>query len=81
MADASNPPNTMRFTQEFTGFISEVTFWWLNWIFRLGYKRPLVKGDLGSLPEIHAASYVHKKFKEAYQREKVKQKHFWRFVL
>ncbi|XP_022093816.1 ATP-binding cassette sub-family C member 9-like isoform X2 [Acanthaster planci] len=63
------PPKTMRFTEEFSSFISEVTFWWLNWVFRLGYKRPLEIDDLGQLPEVHSAGYIHKDFKAAFQKE------------
>lgn len=65
------PPEVMKFAQEYSGFPSVVSYWWLNWLFRLGYKRPLEQADLGSLPEVHTASYVHNKFKNAYQREKV----------
>ena len=61
----------MKFTQAFSNFISDVTYWWMNWVFLLGYKRPLDKEDLGTLPEIHTASFVHEKFKDAYEKEKV----------
>ncbi|XP_033637853.1 ATP-binding cassette sub-family C member 9-like [Asterias rubens] len=63
-------PEAMKFAQKYSGFPSEVSYWWLNWLFRLGYKRPLEQADLGSLPEEHAASYVHNNFKKAYLREK-----------
>ncbi|XP_038050112.1 ATP-binding cassette sub-family C member 9-like isoform X2 [Patiria miniata] len=69
------PQDTMKFTQEFSSFISEVTYWWLNWVFRLGYKRPLEMEDLGQLPEVHSASYIHEKFKEAFKKEQERAKY------
>ncbi|XP_038050114.1 ATP-binding cassette sub-family C member 9-like [Patiria miniata] len=72
--DPLAPKDTMKFTQEFSSFISEVTYGWLNWVFRLGYKRPLEMEDLGQLPEVHSASYIHEKFKEAFKKEQERAK-------
>ena len=41
----------------------------MNWLFRLGYKRPLEVNDLGSLPARHRAQHLYEIFKEDFQRE------------
>ncbi|XP_071504808.1 ATP-binding cassette sub-family C member 9-like [Diadema antillarum] len=50
--------------------LSQVTYWWLNWLLRLGYKRPLEMSDLGALPLTHEANYNHNKFRDAFEKEK-----------
>ena len=51
----------------------QVTYWWLNWLMSLGYKRPLEMSDLGALPLIHESSYNHNKFRDAFEKEKVSE--------
>ena len=59
------------FRAYYVNLASQVSFWWLNWIFFLGYKRPLDVPDLGKLPESLNAETLHQQFKEEYEKEKV----------
>ncbi len=51
--------------------LSSLTYWWLNWLPILGYKRLLTTEDLGVLPKKHNAKRIHDVFKVAYEQEKV----------
>ncbi|XP_072024990.1 ATP-binding cassette sub-family C member 9-like [Amphiura filiformis] len=62
----------MRYIRRFANLLSELTFWWLNWLPILGYKRPIVVEDLGKIPHRHQAREIHEKFKIAYQKEKAR---------
>ena len=61
----------MNYMRRFANMLSELTFWWLNWLPILGYKRPIEIEDLGKIPHQHQAKEIHDKFREAYQNEKV----------
>ena len=61
----------MLFMEQFANFVSEYSYWWLNWLPILGYKRPIVLEDLGNLPHRHQAKAIHDQFNKAYQEEKV----------
>lgn len=62
----------MRFFQGYTNLLSTTVFWWMNWIFRLGYSRALELEDLGSLSKVHTTKYNRDKFEEALGIELVK---------
>ena len=61
----------MRFVNDYVNVVSNATFWWLNWIFIKGYKKPLEQDDLGDIPKRHQADYNHRKFQKAFGKEKV----------
>ncbi|XP_070536210.1 ATP-binding cassette sub-family C member 8-like [Ptychodera flava] len=60
----------MYYNYEYTNIMSQVTYWSLNWLFVLGYKRPLEISDLGCLPEEYEAHYQYNLFNKAYETEK-----------
>ncbi|XP_071492094.1 ATP-binding cassette sub-family C member 9-like [Diadema antillarum] len=62
----------LKFFAEYSSLPSEVSYWWQNWLFKLGSKKILDVEDLGRVPEIHAAAYNHKRFKRMLAREKEK---------
>ena len=65
--------NDMLYVQDYVNLWSETSYWWLNWLLNLGYKRPLEIEDLGLLPEAHEAKANHNKFLKAFVCEKVRQ--------
>ncbi|XP_022102345.1 ATP-binding cassette sub-family C member 8-like [Acanthaster planci] len=64
--------SNMRFLNDYVNIVSNATFWWMNWIFIKGYKKPLEQDDLGDIPERHRADFNHRKFKAAFDREKAR---------
>ncbi|XP_038076866.1 ATP-binding cassette sub-family C member 9-like [Patiria miniata] len=65
--DLQNP--NMHFMDDYVSLLSKATFWWMNWVFAKGYKKPLEHKDLGDIPERHRAHHNHKLFQEAFDRE------------
>ena len=51
---------------------SALTYWWMNWVLALGYRKSLDLSDLGVVPEQHEAEANHKKFREAFLEESVR---------
>ena len=70
IADDLDSPGPL-YRRDYVNFLSTVTFWWMNWMFLLGYKRPLEIDDLGRLPKSYGAEQLHQEFKAEYEREKV----------
>ncbi|XP_022102306.1 ATP-binding cassette sub-family C member 9-like isoform X2 [Acanthaster planci] len=64
--------SNMRFLNDYVNIVSNATFWWMNFIFIKGYEKPLEQDDLGDIPERHRANFNHRKFKEAFDREKAR---------
>ena len=64
----------MKYTEHYVSFLYYITFWWMNWLFKLGYTRPLEVKDLGNLPENHSAQHLYQIFKEDFQKELVRVK-------
>ncbi|XP_071498097.1 ATP-binding cassette sub-family C member 9-like [Diadema antillarum] len=60
----------MRYLNDYSNLLSSLTFWWMNWLFALGYKKTVVPSDLGSIPEIHTSKYNHEIFKKNFMQEK-----------
>ncbi|XP_070558012.1 ATP-binding cassette sub-family C member 9-like [Ptychodera flava] len=60
----------LTFTHRYSSLFTRMTFNWLNWLFALGYKRPLEMEDLGSMSDEHSAGYQYKIFLQAYRKEK-----------
>ncbi|XP_077980908.1 ATP-binding cassette sub-family C member 8-like [Glandiceps talaboti] len=58
------------YNYRYTNFLSQMVYWSLNWLFWVGYKRPLEITDLGNLPDEFEAKYQHRVFQEAYNEEK-----------
>ncbi|RIB04579.1 P-loop containing nucleoside triphosphate hydrolase protein [Gigaspora rosea] len=48
---------------------SKLTFWWLNDLMKLGYKRPLEKDDLYVLNDARTAKIVTEKFSSEWKKE------------
>ena len=59
----------MKYTEDYVSFLYYITFWWMNWLFKLGYQRPLEVKDLGSLPDSHRAQHLYEIFKKDFQKE------------
>ncbi|XP_038076863.1 ATP-binding cassette sub-family C member 9-like [Patiria miniata] len=64
--------SNMHFVHHYVNLVSKATYWWMNWVFAKGYKKPLEHVDLGDIPERHQAHRNHKRLKEAYDREKAR---------
>ena len=61
----------MNFLHDYAPLPSSLTYWWLDWLFKLGYKKPIEPSDLGSIPDKHTADAIHMRFKRNYLKEKV----------
>lgn len=61
----------MKYRQEHSNLLSSLTYWWMNWLFILGYKRAIEPSDLGNIPEVHTSEYNHQIFKKNFEKEKV----------
>ncbi|XP_072031466.1 ATP-binding cassette sub-family C member 9-like isoform X2 [Amphiura filiformis] len=59
----------MWYTEYCVSFPYCITFWWMNWVLKLGFQRPLEIKDLGSLPKNHSAEHLYEIFKEEFQKE------------
>ncbi|XP_054751630.2 ATP-binding cassette sub-family C member 9-like [Lytechinus pictus] len=62
----------MKYLSKYSNLLSEVTYWWENWIFKTGYKKVVEVDDLGNIPEVHTSMYNHSRFKNVFEREKEK---------
>ncbi|XP_071499116.1 ATP-binding cassette sub-family C member 8-like [Diadema antillarum] len=69
---SSDSPNSMRYSYKLSTLLSAVTYWWLNWLFKVGYRKPIEPADLGTMPECHTSTFTHCKFKENFTREKTR---------
>ncbi|XP_072038843.1 ATP-binding cassette sub-family C member 9-like [Amphiura filiformis] len=61
--------DNMHFKQDYANFLSYVSYWWLNFIFYVGYRRPLEIKDLGVLTEEQSANYQRKVFSDNMEYE------------
>ncbi|XP_072179889.1 ATP-binding cassette sub-family C member 9-like [Diadema setosum] len=59
----------MFYRESDCSLISQLTFWWLNFLFVAGFKRPITLEKLGSIPEAHSAEYLYAQFKRRYDVE------------
>ncbi|XP_022081106.1 ATP-binding cassette sub-family C member 8-like isoform X2 [Acanthaster planci] len=64
----------MHYLQGYTSLLSSAFYWWLNWIFKKGYKQALEMSDLGSLSEIHTTKYQRDTFTRALKKEQERAK-------
>ncbi|XP_038068619.1 ATP-binding cassette sub-family C member 9-like [Patiria miniata] len=48
---------------------SSLTFWWVNWLLALGYKKHLELSDLGVVPDRHKAKANHDRFRNVFREE------------
>ncbi|XP_072028478.1 ATP-binding cassette sub-family C member 9-like [Amphiura filiformis] len=62
----------MYYKSDHVNTLSTLTYWWLNWLPILGYKRVVTIDDLGILPKGHRTKRIHKLFKQAYEQEKMR---------
>ncbi|XP_071805798.1 ATP-binding cassette sub-family C member 9-like [Asterias amurensis] len=69
-ADLSN--SKMKFMNYNVNLASYLTYWWVNWLFTIGYNKAIDQDDLGDIPNRHSARHNHKKFKEAFELETAK---------
>ncbi|XP_033104385.1 ATP-binding cassette sub-family C member 9-like, partial [Anneissia japonica] len=60
----------MFFMQGYCNLMSSATYWWLNWLFRKGYKEPIELKDLGVLSSSHKARQNRMLFEEALEKER-----------
>ena len=67
--DLSAPGPLYR--SDYANFVSELFFWWVNWLLFLGYKRTLEIDDLGRLPKRMDAEQLQQQFKKEFLREQV----------
>ncbi|XP_070536378.1 ATP-binding cassette sub-family C member 8-like [Ptychodera flava] len=63
---------SIYFNYAYTNMMSQITLWSMNWLFLLGYKRPLEITDLGSLPGEYEARYQYNLLSQAFEREKIR---------
>ncbi|KAJ8047636.1 ATP-binding cassette sub-family C member 9 [Holothuria leucospilota] len=61
--------DNMRYLQGYTNLLSTAIFWWMNWIFKKGYKEALEITDLGVLSRVHSARYHRDNFERALKKE------------
>ncbi len=59
----------VKYTEDYVNFLFSISFWWLNWLFKQGYQRPLEVEDLGTLPDSHRAKSLYKRFREVFYDE------------
>ncbi|XP_038067451.1 ATP-binding cassette sub-family C member 9-like [Patiria miniata] len=64
----------MYYLQGYTSLLSSAFYWWLNWIFKKGFKQALELTDLGSLSEVHTTQYQRDAFTRALKKEQVRAK-------
>ncbi|XP_070557369.1 ATP-binding cassette sub-family C member 9-like [Ptychodera flava] len=64
--------NRMFYRFNYGNLLSKVMFSSLNWLFVLGYKRPLEMDDLGCLPSDFECRYVYRVFQQVYGSEKAR---------
>ncbi|XP_071960045.1 ATP-binding cassette sub-family C member 8-like [Antedon mediterranea] len=62
----------MHFMQGFCTLMSSATYWWLNGLFRKGYKEPIELEDLGVLSKSHKARQNRMLFEEALEKERAR---------
>ncbi|XP_077977977.1 ATP-binding cassette sub-family C member 9-like [Glandiceps talaboti] len=60
----------MHYMFAYTNLLSQTFYWCMNWLFAMGYRRPLEISDLGCLPEEFESKFQYKKFQISYQKEK-----------
>ncbi|XP_030855895.1 ATP-binding cassette sub-family C member 9 [Strongylocentrotus purpuratus] len=60
----------MFYQENFSNFPSQLTFWWLNFLFATGFKRPIIYEKLGTIPENHTVNHIYARFKMIYEDEK-----------
>ncbi|XP_071484824.1 ATP-binding cassette sub-family C member 9-like [Diadema antillarum] len=60
---------SMYYMELYVNIMSQLMHWWLNWMFILGFKKPLEVDDLGTISTVHTAEYNHLRFKRNLQRE------------
>ncbi|XP_070536031.1 ATP-binding cassette sub-family C member 9-like [Ptychodera flava] len=63
---------SMYYTYKYTNLVSQITYWPVNWLFTLGFKRPLELTDLGCLPDEYESQYQYNHFRKAYEKEKAR---------
>ncbi|KAF0500213.1 ABC transporter [Gigaspora margarita] len=66
-----SPPSspTTELPETNANIFSKLTFWWLNGLMSLGYKRPLEKDDLYDLNDARSAKFVTDKFEIEWKKE------------
>ncbi|CAG8808622.1 4507_t:CDS:2, partial [Cetraspora pellucida] len=68
----SNPAPSrlnVKISETKANLFSKLTFWWINDLMSLGYKRPLEKGDLFVLNDARTAKIVTDKFEVKWKKE------------
>ncbi|XP_030855893.1 ATP-binding cassette sub-family C member 8-like [Strongylocentrotus purpuratus] len=77
----------MNFFHDYEPLPSSLTYWWMDWLFTLGYRKPIEPSDLGSIPDKHTADAIHAIFKKNYLNEKKRAQvkgqnmNFWRVYI
>jgi len=65
----TRPPDRPLHPFESAGFFSRITFWWLNALVSLGFKRPLEADDLPEIPFQFASSTIDSEFERIWKKE------------
>ncbi|CAG8440521.1 10797_t:CDS:10 [Scutellospora calospora] len=68
------PSSNLEVPEPNVNIFSSLTFWWVNGIMRLGYKRPLEKDDLYVLNDARLARQLTDEFEVEWQKEMQKIK-------
>ncbi|XP_077998555.1 ATP-binding cassette sub-family C member 9-like [Glandiceps talaboti] len=75
---------SMYFYFTYTNFLSKGLFWWMKWLFSLGYRQPLEMTDIGCLTGEYETKYQYNFFETEFKAEKEraarnkKQPSLWR---
>ncbi|XP_030828521.1 ATP-binding cassette sub-family C member 8 [Strongylocentrotus purpuratus] len=69
LSDGDTKKEDMNYLHDYSSLPSALTFWWMNWVFTVGYKKRIEPHDLGSIPDKHTSLYLHEKFKKNFLAE------------
>lgn len=72
LSDGDTKKEDMNYLHDYSSLPSALTFWWMNWVFAVGYKKHIEPHDLGSIPDKHTSLYLHAKFKKNFLAEQVR---------
>ncbi|XP_038059425.1 ATP-binding cassette sub-family C member 9-like [Patiria miniata] len=64
--------SNMRYMNYNVNLASYLSYWWVNWLLAVGYKKPIQIEDLGDIPTRHRARLNHQIFRRAFLEEKAK---------
>ncbi|XP_063952995.1 ATP-binding cassette sub-family C member 9-like isoform X1 [Lytechinus pictus] len=64
LCDGDTEKDDMNYLHDYSALPSSLTYFWMNWLFAVGYKKNIEPNDLGNIPEKHSSLYQHERFKK-----------------